>query len=111
MKDMMEHKDYLGSVHYSDEDQVFFGKIEFIKALVTYEGTTVKELKKAFKVSLQDYLDLCIENNIVPDKPFKGTFNVRAGQNLHREAFIYANEHDMNLNQVVIKALQSLLHA
>jgi predicted HicB family RNase H-like nuclease len=33
MKDMMCYKGYLGSVHYSDEDQVFLGKIEYIKSL------------------------------------------------------------------------------
>jgi len=36
MKDMMSYKGYYGSVHYSDEDGVFHGKIEFIRSLVTY---------------------------------------------------------------------------
>jgi len=39
MKDMMAYKRYFGSVHYSDEDQIFHGKIEFIRSLVSYEGT------------------------------------------------------------------------
>lgn len=37
MKDMMRHRGYFGSVHYDDEDRIFFGKIEFIRALVSYE--------------------------------------------------------------------------
>lgn len=32
MKDMIRYKGYLGSVHYSDDDQVFYGKLEYIKA-------------------------------------------------------------------------------
>ena len=28
MKDTLKYKDFVGSVHYSDEDEVFFGKIE-----------------------------------------------------------------------------------
>ncbi len=59
MKDMMEYKGYLGSVHYSDEDSVFHGKLEFIRALVTYEGTNVKSLRSSFKEAVNDYLDLC----------------------------------------------------
>jgi predicted HicB family RNase H-like nuclease len=48
MKDMMEYKGYYGSVHYSDEDRIFHGKIEFIRSLVSYEGTDVKRLREAF---------------------------------------------------------------
>ncbi len=40
MKDMIQYKGYYGSVHYSDDDQVFYGKIEYIKSLVNYEGST-----------------------------------------------------------------------
>ncbi|MDP8213196.1 MAG: type II toxin-antitoxin system HicB family antitoxin [Candidatus Zapsychrus exili] len=109
MKDIISYKEYLGSVHYSDEDQVFYGKLEFIKALVTYEGNDVKSLKKAFEESVDDYLELCAKKNIVSEKPLKGSFNVRAGEILHREAYVYANEHDLNLNQVVVNALETYL--
>ncbi len=109
MKDMMKHAGYLGSVHYSSEDEIFYGKLEYVKALVSYEGTDVKTLKKAFKESVDDYLCLCKKQGIEPDQPFKGSFNVRAGENLHREAYVYANEHNLNLNQVVICALKKLL--
>lgn len=109
MKDMMQHKGYVGSVHYSDEDEVFYGKLEFIRALVTYEGTSVKNLKKAFIDSVEDYLQTCEEQNIVPDKPFKGMFNIRATESLHRKAFMYANTHNLSLNQVVVEALHQYL--
>ena len=49
MKDMMKYKDYYGSVHYSDEDQIFHGKMEFIRSLVSYEGADVKTLRKSFE--------------------------------------------------------------
>ena len=32
MKDLIQYKGYYGSVHYSDDDQVFYGKIEYIKS-------------------------------------------------------------------------------
>ncbi len=28
MKDFMEYKGYIGSCHYSDDDEVFYGKLE-----------------------------------------------------------------------------------
>ena len=39
----------------------FFGKIEGINDLVTFEGTTVSELKEAFQDAVEDYLSLCSE--------------------------------------------------
>ena len=57
MKDMMVYKGYYGSVHYNDEDQIFHGKIEFIRSLVSYEGMDVKNLRIAFEEAIDDYLE------------------------------------------------------
>ena len=110
MKDVMEHKGYFGSVHYSDEDSIFFGKIEFIRGLINYEGESVTTLKEAFQDAVDDYLSLCEEQERDPEKPFKGTFNVRVGKDLHRKAALYAESHKMSLNHLMNHALKEYLH-
>jgi len=45
----LSYKGFIGSVHFSTDDRVFFGKIEGIDDLATFEGTTVDELEEAFK--------------------------------------------------------------
>lgn len=109
MKDMMSYKGYLGSVHYSDDDQIFYGKIEFIKGLINYEGTDVPSLKSSFIEAVDDYLELCKKEKIEPEQPFKGSFNVRTGSDLHRKAAIFAKENGLNLNTVVTDALERYL--
>jgi predicted HicB family RNase H-like nuclease len=109
MKDMMEFKGYCGSVHYSDEDKCFFGKVEHIRDLISYEGHDVRSLKKAFEEGVSEYLETCIAKHKEPDKPFKGSFNIRTGSELHRLAYMYAQEKKMNLNQVVVSALEKYL--
>ena len=52
----LTYKGYIGSVNYSDKDQVFFGKIEGIDGLVNFEGESVKELTEAFHEAVDDYL-------------------------------------------------------
>ncbi len=52
----LEYKGYQGSVHYNNEDRVFFGKVMFIPALVSYEGTDVDSLTKSFEEAVDDYL-------------------------------------------------------
>ena len=111
MKDMMSYNGYYGSVHYSDEDQIFHGKIEFVRSLVSYEGDSVKSLRKAFEEAVDDYLDLCAKEGKIPDKPFKGSFNVRTGSDLHREAVLFAKANGTTLNTLVTEALERYLAA
>ena len=109
MKDMIAYKGYYGSVHYSDEDQVFHGKIEFIRSLVSYEGTDVGNLRAAFEEAVDDYLKLCEDENRQPDRPFKGSFNIRTGTDLHRRAMLFAKSKGSNLNSIVTDALEKYL--
>ena len=61
MKDKLQHKEFIGSVHFSSEDKIFYGKIEGINDLITFEGSTVRKLKTAFKEAIEDYIELCEE--------------------------------------------------
>lgn len=106
MKDMMEYKGYLGSVHYSSEDDILYGKIEGIRGLINYEGETVQELKKAFIEAVDDYLETCQELSQEPEKPFKGSFNVRVGSELHKKLALIAEEQNKSINSIVIEALK-----
>lgn len=58
MINRMEYGEFIGSVHYSAKDDLLFGKIEGINDLVTFEGDSVTELRKAFKEAVEDYLSL-----------------------------------------------------
>ncbi|TCC93632.1 type II toxin-antitoxin system HicB family antitoxin [Pedobacter frigiditerrae] len=109
MNDILQHKNYYASVHFSAADEIFYGKILAINDLVSFEGSSVKELKSAFEEAVEDYLETCIEVGKNPDKTFKGTFNVRVPSNLHKEASLFAAFHNMTLNEFVKTALSFTL--
>jgi len=106
MSDVMTYKGYLGTVRYNEEDEVFHGKIEAINDLIMFEGKSVKELKKAFHEAVDDYLETCREMGREPQKPFKGSFNVRISSDLHKEAVEKATREGVSLNQFVQKAIE-----
>lgn len=111
MKDMLKHKGYFGSVHYNTEDRVFYGKIEFIRALVSYEGRDADSLEASFHEAVEDYLATCAELGREPEKPFKGSFNVRIAPELHERVMIAAAQHGMSLNRFVAETLsQAVAH-
>ena len=93
---MLEYKGYYGTAEYSAEDHCLYGKLAYIRDLVNYEATTVKNLEKAFKEAVDDYLTFCREQKKEPNVPFKGTFNVRVSPDLHRRATIAAGEQSLN---------------
>jgi predicted HicB family RNase H-like nuclease len=106
MKDVITYKNFIGSVHFSAEDKVFFGKIEGISDLIMFEGQSVSELIKAFHEAVVDYLELCKEAGKEPERPFRGSFNVRIPEDLHRKAVKKATMMGVSLNQLVQKALE-----
>ena len=60
----LKYKGLIGSVAFSEVDNVFFGKIEGIEALVNFEGESVSELTNAFHEAVDDYLAYCAEERI-----------------------------------------------
>lgn len=106
MKDMMRYKDYYGSVHFSDEDNVFYGRVEFVRALVSYEGTDVATLRQAFQEAVDDYLQTCAEQGREPEKPFKGSFNVRISPRLHQRIAASAASKGLTINKYIADILE-----
>ena len=106
MKNLMECKGYCGSANYDEENGVFYGKVEFVRALISNESATAKGFRKAFVEAVDDYLALCYERGVEPEKPFKGSFNVRVGSEIHRKAALTAMRKGVSLNKLVAEALE-----
>lgn len=106
MTDRLKYKEFIGSVHFSAEDEVFHGKIEGINDLVTFEGTTVSKLKAAFKEAVIDYIEICAETGKEVYKSFKGSFNIRVNPELHSKAYELALLEGKTLNQFVKEAIE-----
>ena len=77
LKDRLRHQNFIGSVHFSADDEIFYGRIEGITDLVTFEGESVQALKRAFEEAVEDYLNICEEVGKPAYKSFKGSFKVR----------------------------------
>ncbi len=111
MNGMFEYKGYSGSVEYSSTDNVLFGKVVGIKGLISYEGDSVQKLKEDFENAVDEYLEVCFEAGVEPQKPYKGCFNVRVSPELHRILAQYSAAHDQSLNSTVEEAIKRLVMA
>jgi len=106
---MMEYKGYIGKVEIDEEAGILHGDVINIRDVITFEGATVDEVQKAFRESVDDYLEFCAQRGESPEKPFSGKFVVRLPAELHRKAYIEAKLADKSLNSWVTEVLQAVL--
>ena len=106
----LNYKGYIGSVVFSEEDTVFHGKVIGVKALISFEGDSVNAITEDFHKAVDEYLEFCNENKIESEKPFKGSFNVRIGADLHRKAVLAASNRGVSLNVLVEDAIRQAVN-
>ncbi|MBK1734744.1 toxin-antitoxin system HicB family antitoxin [Halorhodospira abdelmalekii] len=109
MDKLLKYRGYYGSIEASTADNCLFGRLQFVRALVSYEGETVAELETAFRAAVDDYIATCEQLGALPEKPCKGSFNVRIGHELHLAAAVAASQHGISLNDLTRQALRSYL--
>ena len=109
MRDVLNYRGFIGSVHFSADDRIFYGKIEGTTDLITFEGETVKELTEAFHFMVDEHIKDCEAENIAPEKSYKGSFNVRLSPELHKQIAVSAKMKGISINKYVYDALKKRL--
>ena len=108
---LLEYKGYFASINVSVEDECVFGKVEFINDSIVFGADTIPELKATFESEIDGYLEFCAEVGKVPDKTMTGSFNVRIGENLHKQALIRSKADKVSLNDVIKKAVDQYVNS
>jgi predicted HicB family RNase H-like nuclease len=102
----MTYKGYVGIAKLDEDAGLFTGEVVNTRDVITFQGKSVAELTKAFRESVDDYLDFCKSRNEDPDKPFSGTFTVRVPPALHKRIAIEARRKGKSLNSYVAERLK-----
>ncbi len=100
------HNNYVALVEFDEEAGFFHGEVMNLRDVITFEGTSVTDLKKAFADSVDDYLAFCIERGEEPEKPYSGQFVVRVEPPLHRAVVTAAKKAGVSLNKWVTLTLE-----
>ena len=81
----LAHKGYTaGPVEYDPDARIFHGEVLALRDVVTFQGRSVDEIERAFRDSVDDYLEFCAAEGDEPEKPYSGFFTVRTTPELHR---------------------------
>lgn len=111
MNNTIQYKGYIGSVEFSEEDSIFYGKVMGIRSLISYEGESARELLEDFHGAVDGYLESCKAEGKEAEVAFKGSFNIRLSPELHKPIYIYAAAHQMAMNRYIEETLEKSLAA
>ncbi|HTP88905.1 MAG TPA: type II toxin-antitoxin system HicB family antitoxin [Bryobacteraceae bacterium] len=103
----MNYKGYEGVATFDEDAGLFRGEVINTRDVITFQGSSVRELRKAFRDSVDDYLEFCRERGEEPDKPFSGKLVLRISPQLHRQITVEARRAKQSLNSYISGRLQS----
>jgi predicted HicB family RNase H-like nuclease len=108
---MTTYKGYTGVFSVDPDANVIRGKVVGLKDVITFQGTSVGKAKKAFRESVDDYLDFCATDGVEPERPYSGKFLVRINPRVHRRLSAIAESRGVSVNTLVTKKLTQMVRA
>ena len=101
----MTYKGYEAVAEFDEDAGIFSGEVINTRDAITFQGSSVKELSKAFRDSVDDYLEFCAKRKESPEKPFSGTLSLRLPPTVHRRIALEARRHGKSLNSYILERL------
>ena len=103
---VMTYKGYQAKVELDVPAGVFRGEVINTRDVITFQGSSVKELQQAFEDSVDDHLELCAARGDDPNKLFSGKFLLRMPPEVHRQIMAEARRQGKSLNAHILDKLQ-----
>jgi predicted HicB family RNase H-like nuclease len=102
----MTHDGYVAAIELDEEAGLFHGEVINTRAVLTFQGRTLNELKAAFADAIADYIDWCRERGKEPERPYSGKFTLRISPELHRRVVAGAARNGKSINTFVAETLE-----
>lgn len=110
MMPTMKWREYTASIDFDQELRKFHGRVLNANSVISFYGSSVEELEREFEASMLEYMRVCEENGIAPDRPYSGRVNLRVPPDLHRDLAIAAAAEGQSINEWAVKHLDIAIH-
>lgn len=99
MKNTLEYKSYKAEIEYDGRDEIFVGRVLGLepKHIMTFHGSSLKELKAAFKEAIDLHLELAKKEG-KKFKSYSGKVLFRFGGDLHARIVSAAKRSGKSMN-------------
>lgn len=107
----MTFKGYTARIEFDERDNIFVGRVLGLRAIISFHGETVSELRSEFEAAIDDFLKDCEEQGVKPEKPASGKLMLRVPPEVHGAALVAAQASGKSLNQWATEILQKAAHS
>ena len=107
---IMEINGYRALIQYDSEIEMFRGEFMGLNGSADFYASNIEGLKNEGAISLNVFLQMCVEDGVEPKKNFSGKFNIRIPAELHEDIANVAISEGKSLNQWVVEALNDASH-
>jgi predicted HicB family RNase H-like nuclease len=104
----LTHDGYLAELEIDEGAGMIHGRVINARAVLTFEGETLADLKAAFADTVADYREWCKERGTEPEKPYSGTLSLRIAPELHRRVAEQAAKAGESINQFIAERLEEV---
>jgi predicted HicB family RNase H-like nuclease len=105
----MSYRGYKGYFEYDGKADIFHGQVIGIRDVITFQGRSIDDLKVALKDSIDDYLEMCEQEEKSPDKPFSGKFSLRLPPEVHSKVAQAAASSHKSINSWITDVVENNL--
>jgi predicted HicB family RNase H-like nuclease len=106
---ILNYKSYQGSIEYEDGQLII--QLLHIDDFITTTCDSAGQAEVTFHELVEDYLATCEETGRAPDKPYKGSLNIRMMPELHRRAAMAAASAGVSLNAWIVRVCEAAVSA
>jgi len=99
------------TISYDEDIDMFRGEFVGLNGGADFYAKDIQGLHSEGAISLQAFLDMCVEDGAEPYKNFSGKFNVRIAPELHADVVAVAKSKGESLNQFVAETLEQAIQA
>ncbi|MFN2376355.1 MAG: type II toxin-antitoxin system HicB family antitoxin [Candidatus Binatia bacterium] len=107
----MKHKGYTARIDFDEREDIFVGRVLGLRAIISFHGRTVAELRRHFRLAVDEFLADCEERGTKPEKPASGKLMLRVPPAVHGAALVAAQAAGKSLNQWAADVLQRAARA
>lgn len=105
------YKGYTARIEFDGRDNIFVGRVLGLRAIISFHGESVAELRAAFEEAIEDFLRDCQEQGVRPEKPASGKLLLRVSPEVHGAALVAAQAAGKSLNQWATELLETATHS
>ena len=102
----LTYKGYVGIFEFSPGDENFHGHVVGMRDMIHFSGASLEALRASLAAGVEDYLAMCAEDGVPPEKPYSGKVGLRLGPELHRLAATAAKAEGKSLNTWIAEAVE-----